>query len=146
MIGRLMALDVGERTIGIAVSDPNQLIASPLTTVRRSDLASDLASLQKLIGEQAVSLVIVGMPRSLSGELNFQAEKTQRFIEHLKLAIPTPVTTWDERFSTTEADRALIAGGVKRKARSKIIDQTAAAVILQSYMASRPGRAPGAGF
>lgn len=135
-----MALDVGERTIGIAVSDPDQLIASPFSTIRRSALETDLASLKTLIGAQAVSLVVVGMPRSLSGELNFQAEKTQRFIEHLKREISTPVTTWDERFSTTEADRALIAGGVKRKARGKIIDQTAAAVILQSYMASRHGR------
>ena len=133
-----MGLDVGERTIGIALSDPDQMIASPFSTIRRTILEADLAALRILVDEQHVSLIVVGMPRSLSGELNFQAEKTQRFIDALKLSISAPIVTWDERFSTAEADRMLIAGGVRRKDRGRIIDQTAAAVVLQSFMASRP--------
>ena len=135
-----MALDVGERTIGIALSDPSGRIALPHSTIRRTSIASDLESLQTTILEQQVCEIVVGMPRSLSGELHYQAEKTAGFIHVLEAAVKLPIATWDERFSTAEADRALRAGGVKRQRRSEVIDQTAAAVILQGYLAFRSNR------
>ncbi|HET6383820.1 MAG TPA: Holliday junction resolvase RuvX [Armatimonadota bacterium] len=133
--GRVMALDVGERTIGVALSDPERRIASPFTTIRRATLPVDLSALEKIIEDQEVVEVVVGMPRSLSGDLHFQAEQTGWFVDALRAAIQMPIKTWDERFSTAEADRALIAGQVSRSRRKQIIDQTAAALILQAYLA-----------
>jgi len=129
-----MGLDVGERTIGVALTDPDRRIASPLTTVRRTNLKSDLEALGAIITREEVVEIVVGMPRSLSGDFNFQAEKTQRFIEQLQRTAAAPVKTWDERFSTTEADRTLRAGGANRAKRQQLVDQTAAAIILQSYL------------
>ncbi len=134
-----MGLDVGDRTIGIALSDPDGIIASPFTTIRRSDATKDLAAVQAVMKQQDVGEIVIGLPRSLSGELLFQAERTQRFIDELKRVVVGPVHTWDERFSTAEAERALLAGNVKRARRSEVIDQTAAALILQGFLASKKG-------
>lgn len=134
-----MGLDVGDRTIGIALSDPGGIIASPFATIKRSDTTKDLAAVRAVMDDQDVGEIVVGLPRSLSGELLYQAERTQRFIDELKRVVAAPVHTWDERFSTAEAERALLSGNVKRARRSQIIDQTAAAVILQGFLASRKG-------
>jgi putative holliday junction resolvase len=140
--GRIMALDVGERTIGIALTDPDRRIASPFNTIRRGSLAADLAALRSMIEQQEVTEIVVGLPRSLSGQLHYQAEQTQVFVAQLRAAVTPPIYLWDERFSTAEAGRALEAGGLRRSRRAAVIDQTAAAIVLQGYLAARaePGR------
>jgi putative Holliday junction resolvase len=132
---RIMALDVGERTIGIALTDPSRLIASPLSTIQRSDTDADMAALRRVVDGYDVSEIVVGLPRSLSGELGYQAEKTLNFVELLGAALHLPVHMWDERLSTVEVERVLRDGRVRHRRRVEVVDQMAAAVILQGYLA-----------
>lgn len=135
-----MALDVGERTVGIALTDPEQRIASPHSTLRRTSIDEDIRSLCRLIQDHQVDRVIVGLPRSLSGDLAYQAEQTLRFVEQLRGAIAAPIVTWDERFSTAEALRSMESGGLRKQKRQERVDQIAAAIILQGYLAAEQYR------
>jgi putative Holliday junction resolvase len=160
---RLMALDVGEVRIGVAVSDASGLLASPYTTLRVTrDEAETWAALQKLIEETEVEGLVIGLPISLDGEIHAQAERIIAFTERLKAHISLPVTFWDERLSTVEAERLLAErgedlrarrqrrdgqggkrGGHRRKQRAQQeIDALAAAVILQDYL-DQPARKSG---
>jgi putative Holliday junction resolvase len=132
-----MALDVGERTIGIALSDESRMIASPLTTIRRTSLPEDLSVVAELVRARNVQEIVVGLPRSLDGTLHFQAERTLSFIEGLRGVVQVPIHLWDERFSTAEAERALISGQVRRERRKEVVDMVAAALILQGFLASQ---------
>ena len=134
---RLMGLDVGDKRIGVALSDEGALIASPRETLERKGNRKDIAHLLELAAREDVSEILIGMPLSLDGSAGPQAEKVSRFVEALKAETEIKVTTWDERLSTVAAERVLIEGDMSRAKRKKTIDRVAAAVILQGYLDSR---------
>ena len=131
---RLLGLDVGDRRIGVALSDPEGRLASPLTTLERGKSGSEFEAILELIRNREVGCIVVGLPRSLSGQIGPQARKVEKFIEALSRQTSVPVRTWDERFSTAAAERALAAAGRRRKELKKRRDAAAAAIILQDYL------------
>lgn len=131
---RIMALDVGSRTIGIACSDALLMTAQGIETIRRTSLENDFNRLRELISEYEVHELVVGMPKNMNGTKGERAEKTEEFVEKMKAVIDLPVTFWDERLSTVMAERQLIAADVSRKKRKSVIDKMAAVVILQGYL------------
>lgn len=131
---RIMALDVGSRTIGIACSDALLMTAQGIETIRRTSLENDFNRLRELILEYEVHELVVGMPKNMNGTKGERAEKTEEFVEKMKAVIDLPVTFWDERLSTVMAERQLIAADVSRKKRKGVIDKMAAVVILQGYL------------
>ncbi len=138
---RIMALDLGDKTIGVAVSDELKITAQGIKTIRRCGMKTDLAELRDLIQEFEVERVVVGMPRNMNGSYGPAAEKTLAFVEKLRV-LDLPVETEDERLTTKIAEQALIEGNVRREKRRKVIDQVAATLILQGYLA-RQGRGAG---
>ena len=138
---RIMALDVGDKRIGVAVSDELQLVATPLTTIERTQSEkADLRSVEQLVREHEVSKVVVGNPIMLSGIPGVQAEKVKDFTEKLARRLRVPVETRDERMTTLEAERRLIEADVSRADRKQVIDKLAATLILQSYLDAQKGR------
>ncbi|MEB3187269.1 MAG: Holliday junction resolvase RuvX [bacterium] len=133
---RVLGLDVGEKTIGVAVSDPLGLTAQPVKTIRRSSQEADLAALRELVALYTPERFVVGYPRSLSGEIGPQARFVETFVERLAV-FGLPVDLVDERLTTRQATQVLIAGGLKRKERKAVIDQQAAVLILQSHLDRR---------
>ncbi|WP_418627981.1 Holliday junction resolvase RuvX [Veillonella atypica] len=131
---RIMALDVGSRTIGIACSDALLMTAQGIETIRRTSLENDFNRLRELISEYEVHELVVGMPKNMNGTKGDRAEKTEEFVEKMKAVIDLPVIFWDERLSTVMAERQLIAADVSRKKRKGVIDKMAAVVILQGYL------------
>lgn len=129
-----MALDVGTKTIGVAVSDPLGITAQPVTTIRRTRLEADLAELRGLIDVYNVSSLVVGYPRNMDGSTGEQARYVARFVESLRAVIALPVELVDERLTTKVASRAMMDLNVKARRRKEIIDQQAAAVILQTWL------------
>ena len=131
---RIMALDVGSRTIGIACSDALLMTAQGIEKILRTSLENDFNRLRELISEYEVHELVVGMPKNMNGTKGERAEKTEEFVEKMKAGIDLPVTFWDERLSTVMAERQLIAADVSRKKRKGVIDKMAAVVILQGYL------------
>jgi putative Holliday junction resolvase len=142
--GRVLALDVGDRTIGVAVSDLLGIAAHPVETIRRTRPAAEIARIRELVAEREACRIVVGLPRMMDGTLGVQAEKVQAFVEALEPEVTVPVTLWDERLSTRAAERALIASGLTRKRRKGVVDQVAAVYFLQGYLDHR-ARGGGAG-
>ncbi len=133
---RILALDHGTKRIGVAVSDELKMIAQPLTYLPAEPFAEFLTQLKKLLLEKEVELVLVGLPRNMDGSYGPAALKVQDFVAALKSAITVPVQTWDERLTSVMANRFLIQGQVRREKRKQKVDQTAAALLLQSYLDS----------
>lgn len=132
MTGRILGIDIGERRIGVAVSDEMGTIASPVGMIRREgDVVRELKALVERYG--AVRLV-AGLPVGLSGREGPQAAVVREFAEALAGEVDVPLEYWDERLSTAVAERTLIAGGTRRNKRKEKIDAVAAAVILQGYL------------
>lgn len=131
---RIMSLDVGSRTIGVACSDALLMTAQGIETVRRTFLEKDFNRLKEIIAEYEVHEIVVGMPKNMNGTKGERAEKTEEFVEKMKEVIDLPVAFWDERLSTVMAERQLIAADVSRKKRKSVIDKMAAVVILQGYL------------
>jgi putative holliday junction resolvase len=131
---RILALDIGDRRIGVAVSDPTGLLARPITIIQRRGVAADVAALVKLVSSEMAQKVIAGLPLSLDGSVGPQAAKVGSFLEALAPALGVPLETWDERFSTATARELRRASGAKKKKRQAPDDAAAAAVILQSYL------------
>ena len=131
---RIMSLDVGSRTIGIACSDALLMTAQGIETIRRTSLEKDFNRLLELIAEYEVHELVVGMPKNMNGTKGERAERTEEFVEKMKEVIDLPVSYWDERLSTVMAERQLIAADVSRKKRKSVIDKMAAVVILQGYL------------
>ena len=130
---RLLGLDVGDRRIGVAVSDPTGLLASPISVYRRSDDLRDADHIVSLVEEYEASGVVVGLPMNMDGSEGPQAEKTRHFADILRRR-GLQILFWDERLSTMEATRLLMEHRhTRRKVRSRV-DMTAAALILQSYL------------
>ena len=134
---RIMALDVGSRTIGVACSDALYMTAQGVETIRRTSWAKDSERLLQLISDYEVEEIVVGMPRNMNGTKGERAEKTEEFVERLKEVTTLPITYWDERLSTVMAERSLIAADVSRRKRKAVIDKMAAVVILQGYLDRR---------
>jgi len=136
---RVLGLDVGEKTIGVAVGDPLGITAQGLQVIRRSALDKDLEQLAKLVESYQVEQIVVGMPRRTDGSYGPEAEKVEQFAKALQQAVPVPITFWDERFSTVTAERILLEGDVSRAKRRKVVDKVAASVILQAYLDQQRG-------
>ncbi|MCL2817151.1 MAG: Holliday junction resolvase RuvX [Clostridiales bacterium] len=133
---RVMGLDVGERSIGVALSDPFGWTAQGLTTVWRSGLERDLAALGKIIGEYQVERILVGLPLNMNGSKGPSALAAEELGRAAGEAFGLEVLFWDERLSTKAVERLLISGDVSRKKRGKVVDKLAAAYILQGYLDS----------
>ena len=130
-----MGLDVGDKTIGVAVSDELGIIANPVTVIQRTaSPRKDIGEIRRIAEEYGVERIVVGMPLMLDGTVGIQAEKVQAFVEALRRRVAVPVVTQDERLTTAEVERVLIEMDQSRAKRKKIIDKLAAAVILQSYL------------
>ena len=141
---RIMALDVGDKTIGIAVSDALRLTAQSRPTLRRKNLNSDLEALRRLAIENEVHEIIVGQPLHMNGRQSPQSEKVGRFVHELKKIVNLPVIFWDERLTSFEAEQHLEQMGLNWRQRREQVDKVAAMIILQNYLDSRPGTNPGA--
>jgi len=133
---RLMGLDVGAATIGVALSDPGLMIATPLETIRRRRFRDDAAHLRRIIAEHAVGGVVIGLPINMNGSEGPRCQSTRQFAVNLQAAIDIAATFWDERLSTVAAERALLVADVSRKRRAEVIDKMAAAYILQGALDS----------
>ncbi len=133
---RVLALDVGDKRIGVAVSDPSQVLARSLKVIQRGSRREDFAALARLVEEYEVERVVVGYPWSLDGKAHAQAEKVERYATGLAKALTVPVLLWDERLSTVSAERLLREAGRRGKKRREKVDAVAAAVILQDYLDS----------
>jgi len=132
--GRILALDVGEVRIGVALSDPLGIIAQPHSVIAASSLDRDAAAIRDLVAQTAAVRIVVGLPLDLEGKPGPQAQKVLAFVERLRAAVDVEVVTQDERYSTAAAQRVLRQAGVKRKKRKKVIDKVAAQHILQVYL------------
>jgi putative holliday junction resolvase len=133
---RILAIDHGTRRMGIAVSDELKMIAHPLEFIPAEPFAEFLVRLKQLLEEKEVELILIGMPRNMDGSYGPAALKVQEFIGALKLAVTVPIQTWDERLTSVQAHRFLTQGNVRGRDRRKKVDQSAAAILLQSYLDS----------
>lgn len=129
---RTMALDVGERTVGIAVTDELGISASPRETLRRD--GTEFERLERIVKDEGVGEVVIGLPLSLNGTLGPSAQKVLTFVDALRARLEVPIETWDERLTTAEAEKMLIATDTRRAKRRQVIDQIAATLILQGYL------------
>ena len=135
---RLLGLDIGDVRIGVAVCDSLEIAAFPVGLVRRiGSLKRDVAAVAALATEQEAEGIVVGLPLSLDGSIGPQAQKTQGFARALANSLPVPIVFWDESLSSVDAEDLLIAQGMSRAKRREKIDQTAAALILESYLQHR---------
>jgi putative Holliday junction resolvase len=133
---RVLALDVGDKRIGVAISDPSQVLARSLKVIQRGSRREDFAAVVRLVEEHEVERVVVGYPRSLDGTVGEQAEKVERYAAGLAKALDVPVLLWDERFSTVSAERLMREAGLRGRKKRARVDAVAAAVILQDYLDS----------
>ena len=133
--GRLLGLDLGSKTIGLAISDSGLAVASPLDTIRRSKLTADAESLIAVIADRGIGGLVLGLPKNMDGSEGPRAQSTRQFAANLLEKIDIPIALWDERLSTAEVERVLIdEADMTRKRRGQVIDKMAASVILQNFL------------
>ena len=132
--GAIAGLDLGTKTIGVAVSDGLRSVASPLTVIRRVKFTLDAEALLKIVADRALVGLILGLPRNMDGSEGPRAQSTRAFVRNLERLTPLPISYWDERLSTVAAERALLEGDTSRKRRAEVIDQVAAGYILQGAL------------
>jgi putative Holliday junction resolvase len=137
---RIMGLDIGTHTIGVAISDELGITAQGLKTVKRRSLEEDFKEISTIIEHFEISKIVVGLPKNMNGTLGKQAEVVFQWIKDLKDRIHLPVVTWDERLSTVGASKVLLEADLSRKKRKKVIDKLAAVLILQGYLDQRRER------
>lgn len=140
--GRVMALDLGEKRIGIALSDPTRTIASAHSVLARRSRLEDTAHYSRLIAENGVNLLVVGLPMTLGGREGERAGWVRDYAADLAERLPVPIVFWDESLSTVEAEAALRAQGRRGRKLRQRIDAVAATVILQSYLDAQRGATP----
>jgi putative Holliday junction resolvase len=131
---RIMGFDVGSHTIGVAISDELGITAQGLKTIKRKSMEEDLKEISTVIAQFNIEKIVVGLPVNMDGTIGKQAEMILQWIKTLKEKFSLPVETWDERLSTVEASRVLLAADLSRKKRKKVIDKLAAVLILQGYL------------
>jgi putative holliday junction resolvase len=136
-LGRVMALDVGGRRIGVALSDSTRVLASPLTTLRAEPRPRVIGEIAALVARHEVAEMVVGLPLTLSGEIGPQARLVQAFAEELRAALAVPLHMFDERLTSVAADRMMQELGIKPERRRERIDEVAASIILQDFLDSR---------
>lgn len=144
MKGRVMAIDPGEKRLGIALSDPFRILATPLAVINHQSMAADSQKIIELCKQNEVQLIIIGQPLSSSGEETPQSRHSRKLAEKISTMSSIPVELWDESESTNIAKKAAVEMGLKRKKRSGHLDQRAAAVILQSYLEAQIDRSANA--
>lgn len=132
-----MALDVGNKRIGVALSDELQILAQPLYTIHRKGIERDIEEIVKIINDNNVEEVIVGLPKNMDGTTGFQGEKTIKFAEILRQSTDRPLIMWDERMTTISARRIMIENDVKQKDKKNLVDTIAAVVILETYLSRK---------
>ena len=131
---RVLGLDVGSKTIGVALTDEAGIAAHPLTVLARAGNSGDAAAIGALVAQNGVTDIVVGMPYELSGRVGHRGRQVQQFMKVLAAAVKLPIHEQDERFTTSEAERILVAADVSREKRKDVIDQQAAALILQTWL------------
>ena len=132
-----MALDVGNKRIGVALSDELQILAQPLYTIHRKGIERDIEEIVKIINDNNVEEVIVGLPKNMDGTTGFQGEKTIKFAEVLRQSTDRTLIMWDERMTTISARRIMIENDVKQKDKKNLVDTIAAVVILETYLSRK---------
>jgi len=137
--GRILALDVGKKRIGLALSDPLGITAQGLPTLERTTIRQDLAALENLIREHQVKLILMGHPLHMSGRESSQSAYTREFAERLAGRTGLEVRLWDERLTTVEAERVLKQSGISIEKRAKAVDRLSAVILLGSYLDSGGG-------
>lgn len=130
----LIGLDLGTKTIGVAVCDPGRIVATPLKTIRRVKFTADAQALEALIAERGIEGIVLGLPRNMDGSEGPRAQSTRAFARNLSARLPLPIMLWDERLSTVAAERALLEADTSRRRRAEVIDHVAAALILQGFL------------
>jgi putative holliday junction resolvase len=130
----ILALDIGDKRIGIAVSDATEKMSFPVRVLHRTNIENDCREILKVAAEYNVRLIVAGLPRSLDGTIKKQAEKVQGFVDVLKTRTDIPIDYWNEWMSTKEAEGVLISSNVRREDRKKVIDKLAATLILDGYL------------
>ncbi|GGF57609.1 putative pre-16S rRNA nuclease [Terasakiella brassicae] len=132
---RLMGLDLGTKTIGVALSDVMRMVATPLETLPKSKFSKDVINLKAIIAKEEVNALVLGLPREMDGTLGKRAQATKAFASNLAREIDLPILLWDERLSTVAVERMLIdEADMTRKRRSEVVDRAAAAFILQGVL------------
>ncbi len=137
MSGRIIGLDYGSRTVGVALSDPLRMTAQALETIKRRDenkLRQTLARIEEIIKNEGVDQIVLGYPKNMNNTIGDRAQKTEAFADMLRRRTGLEVVLWDERMSTMAATRTLIEGEVRRENRKAYVDQVAAVFILQGYL------------
>ncbi|WP_010270660.1 Holliday junction resolvase RuvX [Paenibacillus senegalensis] len=137
---RLMGLDYGDKTIGVAISDELGWTAQGVETIRRTNRKADMKRLGELIREHQVEEIVVGLPKNMNGTIGPRGELSMEFAEQLQNTFKLPVHLWDERLTSIAAERTLLEADVSRKKRKQVIDKMAAMLILQGYMDSKKRR------
>lgn len=133
---RCLGLDIGDKRIGVAISDPGQILASPLVTIVKDNDEKAIKVILELVSKHGVHCIVVGMPYSLDGNIGKQANKVMAFVEMLSKSTETDIKTWDERLSTVAAERLLVEAGARRNKKRLQRDAAAAAFVLQGYLDS----------
>ena len=131
---RILGLDMGSKTIGVALSDPLGWTAQGITTIRRTKKEQDLEEVNKICNEYGVETIVVGLPKNMNGTIGEAGEKALEFAELLKEKTELPIEMWDERLTTVAAHRAMLEADLSRNKRKKIVDKIAATYILQGYL------------
>jgi putative Holliday junction resolvase len=142
---RILGLDLGTRTVGLALSDVGRTLATPYDTIKRTKLAADLARLESVIAKEGVGALVLGLPVNMDGSEGPRCQATRQFATDLLKRIDLPLAFWDERLSTRAAEAALLEADTSRRRRAQVIDKVAAAVILQGFLdfaARNPPEAP----
>ncbi len=132
--GRLIGVDLGSKTIGLAMSDLDRRIASPLETIRRTKFAPDAARIKAIVARFDVQAIVVGLPLNMDGSAGPRVQATRAFMRSLSPLVPCPIVPWDERLSTVAVTRMLIEADASRARRSEVVDKVAAAYILQGAL------------
>ncbi|AUM74539.1 Holliday junction resolvase RuvX [Paracoccus jeotgali] len=133
-VGGIAGLDLGTKTIGVAVSDGLRQVASPLTVIKRQKFTLDAQALLKILTERGLAGIVLGLPRNMDGSEGPRAQSTRAFARNLSALTDLPIGFWDERLSTVAAERALLEADTSRRRRAEVIDQVAAGYILQGAL------------
>jgi putative Holliday junction resolvase len=132
--GRLLALDVGEKTIGLALSDAARMIASPLETIARGKFSRDVEALKALVAAHKVSGLVIGYPVNMDASLGPRTQSTRTFVSNLEKHIALPMLLWDERLSTLAVERVMLEADLSRQRRAQLVDKLAASYMLQGVL------------